>query len=349
MNRPGRPRAGGFTLVELLVVMAIVGVLIALLLPAVQKIREAANRMACGNHLKQMVLALHNAHDTYSSLPPTLGTYPSSGSPASAGTGSGSLFFHLLMFVEEDVLYRHSTGGPNVTTPGVYDAYNLYKSPNAIPVRLYLCPSDPSAPSTGYAGMFNTSSGPNGGFSDPIVSYAANHQVFGVVDGTGATVGDAASYQGQARIPTSFQDGTSKTIVLAEKYALCGKSGPPPGGDAFAAPGTLWSWPASLPGFIFTPAFAISTYTMNPGYGSTTVNIGPGSKFQYLPNPWQKAGNTNPVNGGCNPALTAAPHPAGMQVALGDGSVRSLGVDMSGATWWAACTPSGNDLLGPDW
>jgi hypothetical protein len=68
--------------------------------------------------------------------------------------------------------------------------------------------------------------------------------------------------------------------------------------------------------------------------------VGPGSKFQIAPNPYQSQ---------CNTALAQTPHLPGMNVALGDGSVRSLSSGISGNTWWAACTASGGEVLGNDW
>src|SRR5687767_11534890 len=96
----------GFTLIELLVVIAIIAILIGLLVPAVQRAREAASRTQCMNNLKQLGLAAHNYHDTQKHLPPAIGYYPTTQNGV-----FGTHFFHLLPNLEQDSLFRSALGG----------------------------------------------------------------------------------------------------------------------------------------------------------------------------------------------------------------------------------------------
>jgi prepilin-type N-terminal cleavage/methylation domain-containing protein len=104
----------GFTLIELLVVIAIIGVLIALLLPAVQKVREAANRTQCANNLKQIGLAIHNFHDTYGAFPNQGNqwwngiSFDGSGTPQNYRYQTAGWGFQILPFIEQDALYKTS-------------------------------------------------------------------------------------------------------------------------------------------------------------------------------------------------------------------------------------------------
>src|SRR5262245_9793997 len=103
MTRPKSRARGGFTLIELLVVIAIIAVLIGLLLPAVQKVREAANRMACTNNLKQIGLAIHNFENTYGGFPPCRVNNPQ---PPVAGKFQHTWAPFLFPYIEQENLQK---------------------------------------------------------------------------------------------------------------------------------------------------------------------------------------------------------------------------------------------------
>ena len=127
-----RNRRPAFTLIELLVVIAIIAVLIGLLVPAVQKVREAANRMKCGNNLRQMVLGAHNYESQHRTFPPSSGPQPI------AGTSRASLEALLLPYLEQGNKYNQFDLTADVNTAAV----NAADRSSDVPV--YICPSDPT-------------------------------------------------------------------------------------------------------------------------------------------------------------------------------------------------------------
>lgn len=207
-------RRVGFTLIELLVVVAIIAVLIGLLLPAVQKVREAANRAKCSNNLRQLGSGLQNFNATYGRLPPA---YSQNVRPVLGG--HGSLLWFLLPFIEQDPLYR---SGQDAS--GIYVWNTAPANPFQKVVKLYQCPSDPSLPSSGLIG------------TDAASCYASNFQVFGLVNSSGARLGGLVDNDSFASISVSFPDGTSNTIVFAESYSQCG-----------SGTGKLWAYPGLPP------------------------------------------------------------------------------------------------------
>src|SRR3954468_20993970 len=198
-----------FTLIELLVVVAIIAILIGLLLPAVQKVREAAARMKCQNNLKQLGLAAQSYHDSNGHLPPGVGYYPTA-----ADGAFGTYFFHLLPYVGQDNLSRSAWGPlPFPPPPGTTAAY--YPGNNGAyskPVKVFLCPSDPSVGPGGTVLV--------GGETFGASSYAPN----GLVSGAGPP---SPGPQGRTAFD-AITDGTSNTILHAEKYARCTNTTLPP-------------------------------------------------------------------------------------------------------------------------
>src|SRR5437879_1655660 len=155
MVRLVRKRSAGFTLIELLVVIAIIAILIGLLVPAVQKVREAAARVHCQNNLKQIGLAMHNYLNAHKTLPPN-GVYAYNGATVSQ-TSAWSALARILPYIEQENLFRTiDFATPYSAQPGI----------SSQRVATYVCPSDPNDRGSG--------TDPVHGNKHWMVSYALN-------------------------------------------------------------------------------------------------------------------------------------------------------------------------------
>jgi type II secretory pathway pseudopilin PulG len=195
MSHPRAASRRGFTLFQLLLVLALLAILFGLLLPLVQKAREAARSSQDANNLKQICLATVNCADANDGkLPPLVGYYPLL-DPTTPGNGYGPVFFHILPYIEQDNLFKQSSDGKTYRVDT--------GATRAAVVKTYVSPSDPGGGKElvhdGWLAKSN---------------YAANYQVFG--DTTANTLA------GRSRYPASIKDGTSNTMFFAERYQLCG-------------------------------------------------------------------------------------------------------------------------------
>src|SRR6266851_4664286 len=275
-------RRRGFTLLELLVVIAIIAVLIGLLVPAVQKVREAANRMACANNLKNLGLALHNYHDVHRKFPPgAVGPFASL--PQFAGLKHHGLGTYLLPYLEQDALasqycwdvsWFDPPNQPVVTTP-----LKIWQCPSAETDRFEdgTLPTVPPPPGILFSGT--AACGDYAGMSRVDAELARR----GLIDPPNGPRDEQGNYQGVFRVNhttrlADIQDGASNTIMMAEcagRPQLWQGRQPVPDkwltGGPWASRGLLWGRGAKGDGTAFYGTCAINctndreVYSFHPG------------------------------------------------------------------------------------
>jgi prepilin-type N-terminal cleavage/methylation domain-containing protein len=240
-----------FTLIELLVVIAIIAILIGLLLPAVQKVREAAARMQSTNNLKQIGLACHNYHDTMQYFPIAFNDWDGSDS-ATWWNKCGSTHFYILSYIEQDNLAKVAQ---KATTNYFWDVY-LNNG-----VKAYTNPSDPSAAANGL--YTDAGYGTYG-----VTGYAANYQALGWWFRTN---------NNKVMRMASITDGTSNTIFMAEKTTVCERTPAIPGAPV-GPYYNIWaygrtSWKEWNPVFAYQITGAASKFQVNPTFrGAATCD-----------------------------------------------------------------------------
>ncbi len=321
----------GFTLVELLVVIAIIGILVGLLLPAVQAAREAARRMQCTNNQKQLILAIHNFHDTFRKFPPLRGG-PIGGDQGRCGDKFGLVF--ALPYIEQGPRSNQiSSGAPTVAWDNTYAPYLGEMS-------VLLCPSSPisannpvtaNQPQRSYHLSMGTTVGTNPTSAGTSAAITDNNY-FGRVDGLfgydkPGAVGPACVTQERIVRMGSITDGTSNTVALSEK--VTGNRGsrsvlglatyPMTGLDTNAA-----QCLATATNGLYNTGRLLSDWNMggiwafgHPNWAGFSTILPPNSPSCYERN------NNNPSNS-VGVFSVSSMHTGGVVIAIADGSVRFI-------------------------
>jgi prepilin-type N-terminal cleavage/methylation domain-containing protein len=303
----------GFTLIELLVVIAIIAVLIGLLLPAVQKVREAAARTQSANNLKQFGLASHGYNDAVGHMPPSFVEWG-----ASRGYRDGSWVVHILPYIEQDNLRRLVDNNPAAS--GHYYAITY----NQAPPKVFINPMDPSQSN----GAYNDS----GWGIYSVTGYVANYEAMG------GFVNASSFRVNTLKNILSITDGTSNTIFYTTRTAVCERV---PNAYRPSYNGPLYNIAPYANASSWFEWMPVLNYWRN-GPANTGFITGPATKFQVNPT-WQGTAST------CDFRLATQIGSGGILVGMADGSVRTVNSSVSGATWWAAMTPAGGEILGNDW
>jgi prepilin-type N-terminal cleavage/methylation domain-containing protein/prepilin-type processing-associated H-X9-DG protein len=324
----------GFTLIELLVVIAILGILIALLLPAVQKAREAANRIKCTSNLKQLGLAMHQYHDVEGMFPPGLEQKVGPNYPkVPADLFRWSVHSKLLPYVEQ----TNISNSLDLLDP-LFTDYNLtVDSQNVLgvsqTVKLFLCPSDWGIPFVPVV------------FGQPDPKFGPTNYVACI--GSGANGGPRINADGicftdsKVRI-SDITDGTSNTALMSE--GLLGM-----GGNELPQPPT----PSQLPR-VYAYLYTNQPLTPSLCQGTTDWATNGQSKWAdgevyctlydhgYPPNSsqWDCVGLQY------NWKAARSNHPGGVNLLLADGSVRFVGNSVDLNTWHALGSRAGGETLG---
>jgi len=302
----------GFTLIELLVVIAIIAILIGLLLPAVQKVREAAARMTCSNNLKQMGVAIHNyASANQDKLPDGVhgGLQPNPNYP-------GNLFFNqLLPYIEQDNVYR----GPDTNSYYTWRWQDVGLGSKSI-IKTYLCPSD-SSHSSGFR--------PTDTSTWTVTSYVRNFFMFDTAGGYQAQAG-GHYYTLSKYTVGNIPDGSSNTLAITERYAYLSayqwaNLWTHHGQDRFH-----WGYAA------WTPVYGASAYITNAGFNPAS----------YPPQVGIKSSASTGSTGGGIYAYPSSGHSTTIQCLAMDGSVRGISGNVNTTTWYNYVTPDDGNVLG---